>query len=154
MGNEHEKLIIGFIFILSGILYLLNLDFLSPLVEFSLTLAAFLLSVSGLFNEPIKENKKVSLFSLLKYVFYTLALMSLFVLPQFERSQYVNDLVTSINSTAFLMFGLGISFFTLHFSAKDIEKYKRKHQQDVLEARINERKEIMAEIYKKGKKDK
>jgi hypothetical protein len=153
VNSNTEKIMLGIIFIILGILYLLDLPAINKVDEFSFTLAAFFLSISTLFTEPLKNNEKISTFNILKYSMYFLGFVCLFLLPQFDNYKFITKTAESINYIAFLMFSLGITFISIFFNDKDTRQLQKKLEQDKQEAVLNERKKITEELYKRINKN-
>lgn len=147
-----EKIFLGIIFILGGVLYLLNLPSLSKLDEFSFTLSAFFLSIACLFTEPLNDGKTTK-FSVLKLIMYFMGFLCLILLPQFDNNKLIVDTAKSINPIAFLMFSLGIIFFSMYFNDKDNKQIQKRLEHEKQEAVLNERKKITDELYKRINKN-
>lgn len=152
LGNNMEKIFLGVAFTIGGVLYFLNLPIISKVDEFSYTLSAFFLSISSLFTEPLNKGK-TTFFSSTKHFFYLISFLCIILLPQFENIEFLVNIANSINYNAFLMFGLGISFFSMFFNDKDTKQLQKKLELEKHEAVLNERKKITEEFYRKFNRD-
>lgn len=154
LNSNIDKIVLGIIFILGGVLYLLNLPVLSEFDEFCFTISAFFLSIATLFTEPLNSNSnRITIFTILKVSFYFLGVFCLILLPQFDTYKIIINAAESINPIAFLMFSLGIIFISMYFQDKDNKLLQKRLGQERQEAVLNERKKITEELYKRINKD-
>lgn len=143
-----EKLFFGFGFLIASCIALYGKVPLSSIQIFGLSISAFLMSFSGIFDSPIEDERKITLSKIIKITSYGIAIIVIAILPTLENNTELLDFRKNIPDSVFLLSALGFAFITMYLG--DI--YKRKFRLQLRRAKLDGKKEVLEEI--KNRKDK
>lgn len=156
--TEKTILTLALIFIFGAPLYSLGYISLSNVSIFGFSLAALLMSIFSLLDNPLKQDQEQNIIrKITKDICFILSLALLILsLMIKENLPYVKEIVNSVDANIFLLFSIGIAFLTLFlgdnykkqfFRKMEIEKNKavsealrkyNSHLED-LEKRLNDK---------------
>lgn len=158
-----EKTILGLavIFLFVAPLYQFGYIYLSDISIFGFTLAALLMSVSTLMDNPTKKDEEQhpirKFFKLATYI----SSLFLIVLPLMVKDTFrsLNKIANSIEPNVFLLLTIGIAFLTLFLSGfyqkqifKKIDNEKNKAVADALNKYNSQLEELEKKLIENDKK--
>ncbi|TKI43298.1 hypothetical protein [Bacillus mycoides] len=156
--SEKTILTLAIIFIFGAPLYQFGYITLSDISIFGFSLATLLMSISSLLDNPIKNDEEQhSIRKILKGATFILSLFLIILsLMVKENLPYISKIVNSIEPNVFLLFSIGIAFFTLFLSDiykkqffKKIDNEKNKAVTQALNQYDSQLKEIEKKLTKK-----
>lgn len=100
------------------------------------------MSLSGVFDSPIDDKKKISLTKVFKILSYGIALIVIVILPTLESNKYILSFKEKIPDSVFLLSALGFSFITMYLG--DI--YKEKFRLLLKQAKLEGKQDLLAQI--------
>lgn len=145
-----EKLFLGFGFLIASCLALYSNTILSSVQVFGLSISAFLLGLSGVFDSPLEEKKRITATKVLKIISYGVGIIVIAVLPTLENNAAILSLKNKVPDSVFLLSALGFSFITMYLG--DI--YKKKFKLLIRRAKLEGRQDVLEEVKKTLEKKK
>jgi len=126
--TEKTILTLALIFILGAPLYSLGYISLSNVSIFGFSLAALLMSISSLLDNPLKDDQEQNLIrKIFKNTCFILSLALLFLsLMINENLPFVKEIVNSVDANIFLLYSIGIAFLTLYLGDYFKKQYFKK----------------------------
>lgn len=137
-----EKLFFGFGFLIASCITLYGKIPLSSMQVFGLSISAFLMSLSGVFDSPIEDKNKITLTNVFKIFSYGIALIMIVILPTLENNTEILNFKKEIPDSVFLLSALGFSFITMYLG--DI--YKQKFILLLKQAKLEGKQDLLAQI--------
>lgn len=132
--SKYTILTLAITFFIGAPLYQLDYVTLSNVSIFGFSLAALLMSISTLLDNPLKDdNDQHPIRKVFKNTCFVLSIFILLLsLMVREDISFISNFITSIESNVFLLFSIGIAFLTLFlgdYNKKQLYK-KIKHEQN------------------------